>query len=197
MKMGEKVTRTYKLREQQTVPIDQLKLDPTNARQHPARNVDAIAASLARFGQLRPVLHHDGMVVAGNGTLEAARKLGWTEVLAQEIAGLTKKELAAFAIADNRTAELAEWDSIQLDQTLKELSIPLADVGFTEAELEAIIGRKDWDEIDKPKPREESDAHYQERMILVLHDQAVRPALTTALEKLFKERGWKDKVHVG
>ena len=57
-------------------PIAEVTLDPANARAHSERNLQAIADSLDRFGQQKPiVITPDGTVVAGNGTLEAARSL--------------------------------------------------------------------------------------------------------------------------
>ena len=93
------------------VPVADLHLDPANARRHGDRNVEAIAASLSRWGQRAPlVVQRDGMVVrAGNGRLEAAKRLGWTHVAAL-VVDEGSVEATAFAIADNRTAELAEWD---------------------------------------------------------------------------------------
>ena len=102
------------------VSIDSLHHDAANARRHGERNLDAIRASLAQFGQRKPiVVQRDGMIVrAGNGTLEAARALGWTEIAAVVIDedGTTA---AQFAIADNRTAELAEWDQETLATLLQ------------------------------------------------------------------------------
>ena len=99
-------------------PIDSLTLDPANARRHPERNLEAIRASLATFGQRKPVVvQRKGMVVrAGNGTVQAAKALGWSEVAAVVI-DEDNATASQFAIADNRTGELAEWD----DQTLATL----------------------------------------------------------------------------
>src|SRR5438874_8509523 len=95
----------------ETLPISSLHLDPANARRHPARNLDAIKASLARFGQQKPiVVDAAGICRAGNGTLAAARALGWATIRAVRTP-LAGAEAAAYAIADNRTAELAEWDT--------------------------------------------------------------------------------------
>ena len=63
------------------VAIDALTVDPANVRGHSGRNLEAIAASLRAFGQQRPiVVDRDGVVIAGNGTLLAARQLGWTHI---------------------------------------------------------------------------------------------------------------------
>ncbi len=100
-----------------------LKPDPKNARKHSPRNLDAIKKSLERFGQQRPiVVDAKGVVIAGNGTLEAAKALGWEEI---EVVRSTLKgsSATAYAIADNRTAELAEWDDDILAETLKALKV--------------------------------------------------------------------------
>ena len=96
------------------VEINTLSYDPANARKHGEKNINAIKGSLARFGQQKPiVINSSGVVVAGNWTLQAARLLGW-ESIAVVQSSLEGAELTAFGIADNRTAELAEWD----DETL-------------------------------------------------------------------------------
>src|SRR5947209_20180479 len=94
----------------ESLPIASLHADPANTRRHSVRNLDAIMSSLVRFGQQKPiVVDGNNLVRAGNGTLSAARALGWTHVDVVRTA-LIGVEATAFAIADNRTAELAEWD---------------------------------------------------------------------------------------
>jgi ParB-like chromosome segregation protein Spo0J len=116
-----------------TTKIAELSLDPSNVRKHSRRNLDAIKASLRKFGQQKPiVVDAKGIVLAGNGTLTAAQELGWTEIqiVRTELAGV---EATAFAIADNRTAELAEWEEDKLNAVLKSLQdegFDLVDVGF-------------------------------------------------------------------
>lgn len=95
----------------QVVRLDSLTPDPLNARLHPERNMDAIMDSLCLYGQRAPlVIRQETMVVAaGNGRLEAMRNLGWS-VCAVSIRPMTDAEFHGFALADNRTAELARWD---------------------------------------------------------------------------------------
>lgn len=105
----------------ESVPIDSVYADPANVRRHPERNIDTIKASLARFGQQKPiVVDADGVVRAGNGTLAAAKALGWAtiKIVRTDLRGV---EATAYAIADNRTAELAEWDGTGLAETLRAL----------------------------------------------------------------------------
>ena len=126
------------------VPIDSVHADPANVRRHPERNLASIKASLARFGQQKPVVvDGQGIVRAGNGTLEAARALGWKEIAIVR-SGLKGTEATAYAIADNRTAELAEWDEPALAEQLRSLQsedFELAATGFDGSEVDTMLGR--------------------------------------------------------
>lgn len=127
------------------IDIEPLVHDPRNARRHDQRNIEAIQASLEKFGQLKPiVLADDGVtILAGNGTVHAGRQLGWTHVAAVT-SGFSpdSPQAKAFAIADNRSAELALWDDERLAQTLSELQAEDFDVGqlgFTDKEIAELI----------------------------------------------------------
>jgi len=125
----------------ETIAVADLSLDPSNVRKHSRRNLDAIKASLRKFGQQKPiVVDAKGIVLAGNGTLTAAQELGWTEIqiVRTELAGV---EATAFAIADNRTAELAEWDD-NLGEVLQSLAsdgYDLGEIGFDQSDLDALL----------------------------------------------------------
>jgi site-specific DNA-methyltransferase (adenine-specific) len=87
-------------------------------------------------------------VVAGNGTLEAAKNLGWTEIaISRTPVGWSWEQIRAFALADNRTAELAEWDDKVLADQLLELDAngwELEELGFEN--LEPPAGQDNDDE---------------------------------------------------
>jgi ParB-like chromosome segregation protein Spo0J len=132
--------------------VDELIQDPANVRKHDQRNIDAIKASLIRFGQQKPiVVNGDGVVIAGNGTLAAAKDLGWKDISTVETE-LDGVDATAYAIADNRTAELAIWDDDALAKTLEALkideSIDEAITGFTDQEIDELIG-KSFDDIEE------------------------------------------------
>lgn len=127
------------------VLIEELTPDPENARKHPDRNLEAIMSSLKRFGQQKPIVTlGDGTVIAGNGTLEAAKRLGWQTVLVTQT-DLTKDEARAFAIADNRSGELAAWDDEALRSQLAALSEIDSDLaaaaGYSADELRSLLER--------------------------------------------------------
>lgn len=123
------------------ISISDLLEDPANARKHDAKNLRAIKGSLKRFGQQKPlVVDAKGIVIAGNGTLAAARELGWDtiDVVRTTLAGA---EAIAYAIADNRAGELAGWDDDVLGKALAALDADgwdLPDMG--------------WDDGDWTKP---------------------------------------------
>ena len=131
----------------ETKPIKEIIEDPENAREHGARNLEAIEKSLAAFGQQKPiVINKEGKVIAGNGTLQAAQAIGWEtiQVVKTELPELQQK---AFAIADNRTAEMATWDEEVLASTIKELAkidqfLPVQ-IGFDENEINKILSESD------------------------------------------------------
>jgi hypothetical protein len=136
----------------QAIPIDDVHIDPANVRQHPEVNRATIRASLARFGPGRSiVLDANNVVRAGNGTLEEARRAGFDEVLivepqANQIVAVKRAwsstEAAAYAIADNRAAEHADWDDTALASTLRALQsedFDLAAVGYTADEVDQLL----------------------------------------------------------
>jgi ParB-like chromosome segregation protein Spo0J len=117
------------------IPIDDLTLDPNNARAHNQKNLDAIANSLQMFGQRKPlVITKDLLVVAGNGTLEAAKQIGWKGLSCVTVPDEWDTDtIKAYALADNRTAELASWNSEVLLEQLRELNTndwSVTDLGF-------------------------------------------------------------------
>ena len=136
----------------ETVPLASLREDNKNVRVHSARNMTAIKNSLDAFGQQKPlVVTHDGMIVAGNGTYAAARSLGWEEIsVARLPKDWTKEQITAFAIADNRTSELGEWDYGVLVDTLGNLDDDLVSAaGWDESGLAWLL---DPPENTEPAP---------------------------------------------
>lgn len=144
------------------VPIGQLHPDPENARRHDERGNAAIMASLERFGQQAPVVYtiREGkkIVIKGNGVLAAATALGWKELAAVE-SGLAAREAVAFAIADNRTTDLSDFDEKLLAAQLAELAVDeddLASLGFTAEEIAEFSAPVPADAADeKPDHQEE------------------------------------------
>jgi site-specific DNA-methyltransferase (adenine-specific)/site-specific DNA-methyltransferase (cytosine-N4-specific) len=137
--------------ETRTVGIKQVKGDKKNARKRTKRNRDAIAKSLKRFGAGRSiVIDGDDVVRAGNGTIEEATAAGFKEIVVVEPmpdqlvavkrADWTEEEARAYALADNQSALLAEWDEPMLLDGFDHLppDVTPQDLGFIESELERL-----------------------------------------------------------
>lgn len=127
--------------------ISDLKHDSKNPRRHTSRNVGMIQESLQRFGGLRGiVIDENGTVLAGNGVLEAAAQAGIEDVevidhdgsklVAIRVSHLSAEEKAQYAVADNRTTDLSEWDVPMLSS--------LADDGV---DLSSFFFDEEWDKL--------------------------------------------------
>lgn len=102
-------------------PIDLLKLLPGNPRRG---DVEAVMRSYDRFGQRKPIVarRSDMTVIAGNHQLQAAQRLGWSHIAVvwTDDDDLTAK---AFALADNRTADLGAYDDVDLRALIEEVAV--------------------------------------------------------------------------
>ena len=113
-----------------------------NARTHSDEQVTQIASSIKEFGFNNPILiDKDNGIIAGHGRLEAAKKLGYTEVPTIKLEHLTDTQRKAFILADNRIALNSGWDTTLLSLELKELDteLDLTSLGFDAKELAALL----------------------------------------------------------
>lgn len=141
------------------VAIADLTQDPDNARLHSPANLDAIEASLTTFGQEEPIVAtRENVVIAGNGRLIVAARMGMTHLWVK-YTDLTGSQLRAYAVAANRTSELAHWDDDVLQMTLallrEDADIDHLVAGFTDDEIDALtaIGAPDGGKADRgPRP---------------------------------------------
>jgi len=133
-----------------------------NARWHPPEQIDQIAASMERFGFTIPMLvAEDGTIIAGHGRLMAAAQLGLAEVPVMVARGWSEEDRRLYTLADNRLAEIAEWDpemlrieigELRADFGIEDMSLigfsaeDLADI-LPEALLDATGGLTDPDDV--------------------------------------------------
>ena len=129
------------------IGLDKLQADPKNARKHPEKSIEAIKKSLLAYGQQKPVVvTKAGLIVAGHGMVAAADELGWTEIDVA-VTNLKDADIKGFAVADNRVAEMSEWDMGNLGEVLHELRELDYDIGDTGFELD------DFEAMFAPKPK--------------------------------------------
>jgi len=116
-----------------------------NARQHPPEQIDQIAASMERFGFTIPMLvAEDGTIIAGHGRLMAAAQLGLAEVPVMVARGWSEGDRRLYTLADNRLAEIAEWDPemlrIEIGELREDFGIEdMSLIGFSAEDLAEIL----------------------------------------------------------
>ena len=102
--------------------------------------VEVVMKSIRDFGFKVPiVVDKDGIIVTGHTRLKAAQRLGLSTVPVIVAEDLSDEKIKAFRLADNKTAEYAEWDLEKLEQELRELQdldIDMDEFGF-KMEMEA------------------------------------------------------------
>jgi DNA modification methylase len=130
---------------------------------NPRRNdqaVEAVARSIAEFGFRQPIVVDEaGVIIVGNTRYKAAVYLRLKRVPVHVATGLTPAQIKAYRIADNKTAELADWDQDQLIKELADLQQMAFDmdvIGFSADELQALLdtdvtqGLADPDHVPEP-----------------------------------------------
>ena len=140
--------------------IQDLKSDHKNARRRTERSASLIAESLKRYGAARSiVIDEDGRILAGNGTVEGAKKAGidklriieaeGDELIAVRRTGLTEDEKVGLAVADNRSSDLSEWDNEMLRQLSEEHDLTpwFEDDELLAEVLDTVEGNTDPDDV--------------------------------------------------
>lgn len=129
--------------------------------------VSKVAASLNEFGFRQPiVVDKDNVIIVGHTRLQAARQLGFTEVPVLIADDLSEEQVRAYRLADNKTAEFAEWDFDKLDEELSGiLDIDMTDFGFEFEEEQPEVVEDDFE----PELPEEPKAQRGDIYVLGRH----------------------------
>jgi hypothetical protein len=107
--------------------------NPRNARKHSKKQLAQVARSIKNFGFINPiVVDGKNQVVAGHARLLAAKEIALVTVPVVRLLNLTENQVRAYMLADNRLAELSDWDEAELSLELAFLSeLPEIDIpGF-------------------------------------------------------------------
>lgn len=104
-------------------PIGSVKRHPDNPYKHPAKQIVKIQESLMAHGQqsLLVVQASTGYIVKGNGTHEAAEKIGWDRI-AYRIEDMNDEQAMAYLIADNESSKLQQVDAQKQSKVLHALA---------------------------------------------------------------------------
>jgi DNA modification methylase len=175
-------------------PIAGLRPAGRQSRHHPARQMAALQAGIAKFGFIIPVvLNAEGRIIAGVARVEAAKALGMAEVPCIVTKHLTREQQRAFVIADNRLSELGAWNrevlQLELDDLAgMELDFSLDLTGFSLPEIEALrfgVGGADPDDDRVPPVQAEVVSRLGDCWILGDHRLLVGDATSSeAVDRL-------------
>lgn len=125
--------------------VEELKPYDKNAKEHPKKQVDAIARSIQEFGFNQPiVVDKDNVIIVGHGRLLAGKKLGLTEVPVMKLSNLTPEQVNAYRLADNKLNE-SDWDMKLVVEELRELDSAGFDIEVT-GFIRDILGPDDKDD---------------------------------------------------
>ncbi len=146
-------------------PLASLSLRKNNPRKHSQKQIRQIATSIETFGFTNPVLiDASGAVIAGHGRIRAAKLLGLSSVPTIRLDHLSREQVRAYVIADNKLAENAGWDRDLLAIELQgladlDLDFDLTVTGFETAEIDLLVGdaevsdaADDVPEVDPDQP---------------------------------------------
>jgi site-specific DNA-methyltransferase (adenine-specific) len=134
--------------------------------------VSTVAQSIRTFGFSVPILCDQNLtIIAGHTRWKAAKELNLkaVPVIVLELTGAQRR---AFSLADNKTAEIADWDFPKLREVLTELSsedVDLGDLGFSDEELRRYLGTAGTDEDEIPEMKGEPQTSIGDLIVLGPH----------------------------
>lgn len=138
-------------------PIEEIKPNPRNAREHSSEQIAQIARSIEEFGFTSLIVVDEaGMILAGHGKWLAARQLNMTHVPTRMVGGLTETQKNLYLIADNQIGLNSSWDQELLHKAIEELEREAADLnraGLSVQEIDRALAdlapEQGWTEEDE------------------------------------------------
>lgn len=124
--------------------VNELKNNPKNPRLNDDA-VESVAKSIEKYGFRNPlIIDENNIVWCGNTRLKAAKKLGLKEAPCICVKDLTEKQMAEYALLDNKTNEIADWDYEKLEEILPELDLEEFNI-----EWETSYNSIDWENVEE------------------------------------------------
>ena len=154
--------------QRQEVLISELTEWKNNSRIHTQRNLLTIKNSLEKFGQMKPLIVQKSSmsIIAGNGTFQAMKALGWEKADCY-IVDIDDNKAEAYCIVDNRATDQSEWDQKTLMEVLQELSETdeelLNCTGFDATEMEKMLQFLEDDPFGDMKKEEKKEKKKEEK----------------------------------
>jgi DNA modification methylase len=131
-----------------SLPVTALLPYAENARTHSPTQVAQIAASIAEFGFVNPILvDGEGVLIAGHGRVMAAKQLGLATVPVLRLGHLSPAQARALRLADNQIALNSGWDeallAAEIARIRDEAVVDLDTLGFSGMELDRLLAAAD------------------------------------------------------
>jgi hypothetical protein len=135
------------------VPIDSVKPNPRNAKEHPSRQIALIAENMLKFGFNDPALiDENNQLLGGHARIAAAHQLNLKQVLVLRRTNLSPQEKRAVALADNKLSELGHWNVDMLRLELNELTADVPELVFDYSITGFDTGEIDQFLVGEPPP---------------------------------------------
>jgi DNA modification methylase len=143
--------------------METLRPNSRNARTHPKKQIRQLADSIQQCGVLvPPIVDENNVVLAGAARVLAAKALGREKIAVLVVRGLNEAQKRAYALADNKIAASAGWDSLllaaeigELGELLPKFNMSLEATGFEPPEIDGLLGNlsdPEHDPIDQVPP---------------------------------------------
>jgi ParB-like chromosome segregation protein Spo0J len=172
-------------------PLDRLVPYDRNSRLHSPEQIAQVAASIAEFGFVNPILvDSNAGIIAGHGRLAAAKALGLTDLPVVVLDHLSERQRRAYVIADNKLALNASWDDSVLAAELgdlAEMDFDLSLIGFSDEELADLLPDAEFESgsgLDEPG---EEESPTDESRIVIRVDSMFRGELMSVIKSYCDE----------
>lgn len=143
------------------LPIEDLEPYTGNTRKHADADIEQIVTSISRNGFCDPIgiWSDHQVIVEGHGRLEAAKRLGMTEVPVIRLDHMTDEQRREYGIVHNKTAELSEWDFEKLEEELENIDLGAYGIEFEPTMQQAVQDTEEEllqavEEDEVPEPTE-------------------------------------------
>lgn len=154
-----------------SMAISDIKPYPNN----PRKNDDAVTAtanSIKEFGWQQPIIvDKDNIIIAGHTRYKAAKQLNMDKVPVVVAKNLSKEQVKAYRLADNKTGEIAVWDYEFLDDELANIiDFDMEDFGFEQIKNDVNIDDIFFDDEEQQKKDNEFYLKWENKKVVVSQD---------------------------
>jgi len=155
------------------IPVIHVKRYKNNPRIH--NNIKDLVQTIKRHGFNIPVvIDENNVLITGHARLTAAEELDLEVIPALRAVGLSEELKREYRIADNKVAEIADWDQDRLSMEIREVRDIAGLIGFKEYEIDLFLKPADiravYEEEDFQKITQKQESVYSSKVQQVEDD---------------------------